>query len=175
MAANESYVKADVKTEAATVASMKPNRLYIPSINVYASVVPESVKGSYLQVPQESWRAGWDSQTADPSASSGNTVIAGHVSFDHVRGVFADLAKIPSGSLIYESDSSGKVHTYRTAAAASVYGKHALPTSVFYPVTNRALTLITCGGSEGRVDGPNGAYYGHLDNVVVQAVPVSAS
>lgn len=172
---NADYTKATPAEQAATLASMKPNRLYIPSINVYASVVPEKVSGKYLEVPQENWRAGWDSQTADPSATSGNTVIAGHVSFDKIPGVFTNLAKIPAGALIYETDSSGKLHAYRTVGAPSLYGKNNLPTSVFYPVTSRALTLITCGGDEGRVVGPNGAYYGHLDNVVVQAVPVTIS
>lgn len=154
------------------VSVLHPNRVLIPSIGVLASVIPEKVTGGYLTIPAQNWRAGWYNQSAPLSASNGNTVIAGHVSLGGTRGVFANLSKVNVGSLIYTSDGSGKTTAWRVASK-NLYGKRALPDSVFYPATTRMLTLITCGGAMGTVPGPAGSYYGHEDNEVVQAVPVA--
>lgn len=155
--------------------TMKPNRISIPSIGLYASVIPEKVdSNNYLTIPQQSWRTAWDATTAPLNATYGNTVIAGHVSLNGVPGVFYTLSKVHTSALIYISDSTGKVHAFRVVTS-NLYGKTALPNSVFYPAVPRALTLITCGGKQGVVNGPQGQEYAHLDNLAVQAVPVAMS
>ena len=156
------------------VTTLHPNRVLIPSIGVLASVIPEKVSAGYLTIPAQSWRAAWYNQSAALNASTGNTVIAGHFSLGGTPGVFANLSKLNVGSLIYTSDGSGKTTAWRVATK-NLYGKRALPDEVFYPATQRMLTLITCGGMMGTVAGPAGSYYGHEDNEVVQAVPVATN
>lgn len=166
---NASYAKASNNAPAPT--SLKANRVYVPSVGINGSVIPEKVTGKFLNVPTKSWRAGWYNESAPLDATSGNTVIAGHVGLSKVPGVFANLGSAKIGSIVYLSDKNAKVHAYRIVSK-NLYNKEKVPDSVFYPLVDRAVTLMTCGGEEGKTAGSDGAYYGHLDNVVVQAVPV---
>ena len=171
MSANTQYVAA---AKAAPVTAIKPNRVLIPSLGILASVIPEKVTNGFLTIPQQNWRAAWYDQSAPLAAASGNTVVAGHVGLGGVRGVFTGLSKLTIGDVIYTSDSTGKVTAWRVSGKHA-YGKHALPDSVFYPAAQRMLTLITCGGAKGTVQGPTGSYYGYQDNEVIQAVPVATT
>lgn len=120
-----------------------------------------------LEVPGDAVTAGWFNLSPTPG-EIGPSVIAGHVDYASVPGVFVRLREMRSGDTItvHRADRSSAVFT---TYQVDRYPKSAFPTEEVYGNTETPeLRLITCGGS---FDDASGEY---LDNVVVSARLTSA-
>lgn len=121
------------------------------------------VKGGVLQIPAAT-RVGRWTGSASYSASKGRVVLAGHIDRPGVTngGAMAGIRNAKAGTVVWVSDSSGKVYRF-VVTANTQYAKTALPSWTFYGGGALQLELITCGGkvmSNGH----------HVNNVVVSAV-----
>lgn len=65
-------------------------------------------EGVAWQVPDQT--AGWHYDTGD--CGRGMTIIAGHVSWQGRRGVFADLPSVSAGDIVTCVDAEGQIHQY---------------------------------------------------------------
>jgi sortase (surface protein transpeptidase) len=123
-----------------------PAAIDIPSIGVRSDVVPlgRNPDGT-LQVPDSFTVAGWYAGGPRPG-DPGPALIVGHV--DSYRGpaVFFRLKDLVPGDLIRVSAAGGS-EQFRVDSLAT-FSKDQFPTALVYgPVPDRALRLVTCGGS----------------------------
>jgi hypothetical protein len=143
-----------------------PTRVDIASIGVHASIVPLGLGPTgVIQVPDNFVQAGWYSGGPRPG-DSGPAVLLGHV--DSFRGpaVFFELKDLLPGATITVTSSTGTEAF--TVDSVEKYPKTEFPTQQVYgPVTDRALRLVTCGGTFDE------AHHSYLSNVIVFATAVS--
>lgn len=165
-AAQQAYAnqKPDVKPS-----SLPANRVYIPSVGIYSSIIPEKTTAKGLNIPSQLNRVAWATSTPSIAATSGTTVLAGHVSFgiSHdtpVPAAFANLYRAKAGAVIYTTDTHGGVHAWRVSAKRT---QHKNTTWYWHTTGARHLILITCTGP--WVGGS------HRDNLIVTATPVPVS
>jgi Sortase domain len=115
-----------------------------------------------MQVPDDPAEAGWYRLGPTPGAL-GPAVIAGHVTWNEVPGVFFRLAAMRSGDLVEVARDDGLVAVFEVTRVR-LYDKTEFPTgAVFGPVDHAALRLITCGGEY------QSSAHRYLGNVVVFA------
>ncbi|ALV47929.1 hypothetical protein MB46_19895 (plasmid) [Arthrobacter alpinus] len=147
--------------------AMGPMELSVPSVGLRISIVDGGLDAQgrmILPVPDQS---AFYTGAAPIGSSTGSTVVAGHVNHEDASPApMGLLTKIEKGAPIFITDSSGKVHRYK-AVEATLYGKHALPSSFFRTEGDPQLVLLTCGGAIGPLDG----VVNFLDNAAVVAVP----
>lgn len=147
-----------------TLARSKPATLEIPAIGVRTGSIIElglQPDGS-LEVPDDAVTAGWFDQSPTPG-ELGPSIIAGHVDYDHVPGVFHRLHELPEGAkvVVHRADATSAVFTVYKIER---YPKSRFPTAEVYGNTDTPeLRLITCGGA---FDSSSGNY---VDNVVAYA------
>ncbi|MGW4828157.1 class F sortase [Amycolatopsis japonica] len=150
--------------EAPPLAPAKPVRLEIPAIGVRTGeIVDLGLAGDgTLQVPHDAITTGWF--TGGPAPGEiGPAVLAGHVDYKKVPGVFVRLKELKAGdeALVHREDGSTAVFT---VYAVERHPKASFPTEKVYGDTiGPELRLITCGGD---FDSSTGNY---LDNVVAFA------
>jgi len=150
--------------EAPPPAPAKPARLEIPAIGVRTGeIVDLGLAGDgTLQVPRDAITTGWF--TGGPAPGEiGPAVLAGHVDYKKVPGVFVRLKDLKPGdeALVHREDGSTAVFT---VYAVERHPKASFPTEKVYGDTSGPeLRLITCGGD---FDSSTGNY---LDNVVAFA------
>ncbi|RSN49289.1 class F sortase [Amycolatopsis sp. WAC 04197] len=150
--------------EAHPLAPAKPARLEIPAIGVRTGeIVDLGLAGDgTLQVPHDAITTGWF--TGGPAPGEiGPAVLAGHVDYKKVPGVFVRLKELKAGdeALVHREDGSTAVFT---VYAVERHPKASFPTEKVYgDTTGPELRLITCGGD---FDSSTGNY---LDNVVAFA------
>ncbi|MGW5699572.1 class F sortase [Amycolatopsis japonica] len=150
--------------EAPPLAPAKPVRLEIPAIGVRTGeIVDLGLAGDgTLQVPHDAITTGWF--TGGPAPGEiGPAVLAGHVDYKKVPGVFVRLKELKAGdeALVHREDGSTAVFT---VYAVERHPKASFPTEKVYgDTTGPELRLITCGGD---FDSSTGNY---LDNVVAFA------
>ncbi|OLZ59743.1 class F sortase [Amycolatopsis keratiniphila] len=150
--------------EAPPLAPAKPARLEIPAIGVRAgAIVDLGLAGDgTLEVPNDAVTAGWF--TGGPAPGEvGPAVLAGHVDYKKVPGVFVRLKELKAGdeALVHREDGITAVFT---VYAVERHPKASFPTEKVYgDTTGPELRLITCGGD---FDSSTGNY---LDNVVAFA------
>lgn len=138
------------------------NRLYVPKLGINTSIVAAPVKAGALVVPGATKVGRWTGSVGY-GAKTGRAVIAGHtLSYGRYKGALAPIARATKGTVIYVSDSAGRVYRFRVTVRAEMT-KSALPADVFYGRDSMKLELVTCGGVILR-----GGH--HKDNVVVTAV-----
>ena len=140
-----------------------PVLLTIPAIGVKTKLVDLGLNANgTLQVPASTAVAGWYGGSPTPGAV-GAAVIAGHVDSRAGLGVFFWLRSLRPGDRIYISRSDGTMVVF-TVTNVEMYAKDQFPTaSVYGPVPDAELRLITCGGTFDRSLGS------YLSNVVVFA------
>ena len=115
-----------------------------------------------MEVPDDPARAGWYSRGAAPGAL-GPAVIAGHVRWKGVPGVFHRLAAVRRGDQVIVTRKDGRVAVFSVTRVAR-FSKSEFPSRAVYGAIDHAgLRLITCGGT---YDAASNKY---LDNVVVFA------
>lgn len=159
---NQSPVAAPTDRTADGVA---PTGVRIPAIGVDAtSLVPLAImKTGELEAPEEFDRTGWYANGPVPG-EPGPAVIAAHVDSRAGPAVFFRLKELKPGDKVYVPRSDGVTVTF-TVTGVERYPKNAFPTQkVHGPTPDRALRLITCGGSFDY------AKRSYRDNIVVYAV-----
>ncbi len=141
-----------------------PATLEIPAIGVRTGRITElglAGDGS-LQVPHDAITTGWF--TGGPAPGEvGPAVLAAHVDYKKVPGVFVRLKELKSGdeAIVHREDGVTAVFT---VYAVERHPKASFPTEKVYGDTAAPeLRLITCGGD---FDSSTGNY---LDNVVAYA------
>jgi sortase (surface protein transpeptidase) len=151
-------------SERAPAAHVRPLSVTIPAIGVTSSLVPLALRPTgELAAPADFGRAGWYAEGPTPG-DPGPAVIAGHVDSRAGPAVFFRLRELQVGDVVEVRRSDG------TAARFSVTGMERYPKAHFPtqrvhgPTPDRALRLITCGGSFDY------AMRSYRDNVVVYAV-----
>jgi LPXTG-site transpeptidase (sortase) family protein len=148
-------------------AGLRPLGVRIPAIGVDAtSLVPlKTIPATgELEAPKEFTQTGWYAAGPVPG-EPGPAVIAAHVdSAKDGPAVFFRLKELKAGDKVFVPRSDGGTVTF-TVTGVERYAKNAFPTQkVHGPTPDRALRLITCGGS---FDHTKGSY---RDNIVVYAV-----
>ncbi|MGV8848002.1 MAG: class F sortase [Propionibacteriaceae bacterium] len=123
-----------------------PTLISIPAIAVDSTLVGLGLeKDGSLEVPTEAMTAGWYTGSPIPGLF-GPSVIAGHVHWNGVAGVFAHLADLRPGDRVIVTLSDGSTVTFAVDRVAT-YAKTKFPTELVYGnIEYPGLRLITCGG-----------------------------
>jgi sortase (surface protein transpeptidase) len=160
---NQSPVAAPTDRAAAGV---RPTGLRIPAIGVDAtSLVPLKILPATgeLEAPAEFGDTGWYAAGPVPG-EPGPAVIAAHVDSRAGPAVFFRLKELRPGDAVLVPRTDGTTVRF-TVTGVERYPKNAFPTQkVHGPTPDRALRLITCGGSFDY------AKRSYRDNVVVYAI-----
>ena len=146
-------------------AGVVPTGVRIPSIGVDATgLIPLALMANgELEAPKDFDRTGWYAAGTVPG-EPGPAVIAAHVDSRDGPAVFFRLRELTPGDAVLVPRSDGSTVTFRVTGVER-YPKNAFPTQkVHGPTPDRALRLITCGGSF------DAAKRSYRDNVVVYAV-----
>lgn len=145
-------------------ADATPKTLEVPSIGVRATglvdlgLTPEGK----MEVPADAVTAGWYGLGPVPG-EPGPAVIAAHVNYKKVNGLFARLHETAVGDAITVTRADGGVVAF-TAYRVQRYSKVAFPTQDVYGNTaGPELRLVTCGGDFDQASGH------YRDNIVVFA------
>jgi sortase (surface protein transpeptidase) len=143
-----------------------PVSLTIPLIGVDTKLTTLGLaKGGAIQVPGSTAIAGWYTGSPRPGAI-GSAIIIGHIDSVSGPGVFYRLSQLRRGEDVYVKRSDGTTAEFRVTGTQE-YLKDQFPTQTVYgPVPDAELRLITCGGA---FDPSTGHY---LSNIVVYATEV---
>ena len=157
----------DPGPEPAGLAPPRP-RLEIPSIDVAAHAVDLGLnRDGSLEVPKDYDEVGVWKRGPDPG-ERGPAVIAGHVDYAGMPGVFGRLPEVQPGDEISVARVDGTTAVF-TVYEVQRYPKSEFPTQRVYGNTETPeLRLITCGGVFDEASG------NYLDNVVVYGRMTSA-
>jgi LPXTG-site transpeptidase (sortase) family protein len=133
---------------------------------VSGPVIPTGVNASTgeLDLPTEAKVVAWYQYGPTPGAP-GSAVLAGHVDWHGVPGIFFRLRELQAGDAVSVTMSDGSVQSW-TVTDVRLVAKPELPVSdVFSRAGPPTLTLVTCGGSfDSRT-------HHYRSNVVVTAAP----
>jgi sortase family protein len=140
-----------------------PVRLRIPALHIDSTVERLGLQpDGTIAVPERTDIAGWYERGPRPG-QPGPAVILGHVDSHTGPGIFIDLSKVRSGTVIRVDRADGTAATFRVTRVARV-PKVQFPTDLVYaPTLDPTLRLVTCGGS---FDHTRGSY---RDNVIAFA------
>lgn len=146
-------------------AGLIPTRVRIPTLDVAATVVRETVSpAGVLGVPDDARTLGWWSGGARPGATRGTAVIDGHINWSGVDGALAHVTALRPGDPIIIQGVHDRAHF--TVTGVRTYEKFELPwRRIFSQHAAGRIAFITCGGA---YDAASGHYQ---DNIVVYAVP----
>ncbi|MFL6126597.1 class F sortase [Actinophytocola sp.] len=131
-----------------------------------ATLVPMEVVNGVLPVPEGVRQAAWWGAALD--ASTGATVLAGHVNWHGATGPFAELWQAAVGDTVTVVDKDGRVYRFQVRQLVTVH-KDQLPgraQELFGQDGGHRLALVTCGGRW------VGGHDGYEENRVVIAEPV---
>ncbi len=129
-------------------------------------VVPAGVDAATgeLALPAEAKVVAWYQYGPAPGAN-GSAVLAGHVDWHGVPGIFFKLRDLNAGDTVAVTMSDGSTQSW-TVVDVRLVAKPELPVAdVFARTGPPTLTLITCGG------GFDYSTHHYLSNVVATAVP----
>jgi sortase (surface protein transpeptidase) len=146
-----------------------PTAMSIPSLGVRnAPVIGVSVNDvGELDVPDPTV-VGWYKHSPTPGGA-GASVLASHVDFNGVPGVFFYLSKLKLGATVTVSMSDATEQTYVVREVA-LFDKDELPTDRVWTKDGApSLVLFTCGGRF------NSSRRSFEDNIVAFADPVNAA
>ena len=123
-----------------------------------------ALENGEMEVPGPG-EVGWYKHGPGPG-EQGSAVLAAHIAFDGVDGVFRNLADIEAGAKVFVHYSDGSIQEFEIITLRQ-FAKTELPTNLLFSKTgDPILTLITCGGDF------NSSLSSYDDNVVALAVPV---
>ena len=145
-------------------ARVTPTSLEIPAIGVNTGELDDLglTPSGAMDVPEGASTAGWFALSPVPG-EVGPSVLAAHVNYDGVPGVFARLHEMKVGDTAVVRRSDGTPVRF-TAYRVERFSKSAFPTADVYGNTaGPELRLITCGGDFDR------AAHSYRGNVVVFA------
>ena len=110
---------------------------------------------------------GWYRFNAKPG-QEGSSVLAAHINYNGVNGVFRHLTKVKIGDRVVVGFEDGSRSEFEIVEVAQ-YDKQQLPIErIFAKTGGPVLTLITCGGDFNR------SVRSYDDNFVAYAVPIDA-
>lgn len=143
----------------------RPTRVRIPALGVDARIASLGVAATgEMDVPNEAGTVAWYEYGPSPG-QDGSAVLAAHVDYNGVRGIFFDLAQLDAGDRITVDLAGVGSRSFTVQQRASV-AKEVLPIDeLFRRDGEPVLTLITCGGEF------DAAARSYRSNVVVRAVP----
>lgn len=143
----------------------RPTSLAILDIGVTdARVIPVGVNADQsFEVPPAD-QVGWYRFGPTPGAD-GSAVLAAHIAFDGVDGVFRHLADTEVGAIVEVGFADGTSQRYRVQEVTE-YDKQQLPQSLWARSGSSQLALITCGGTF------NPELRAYESNTVAIAVPL---
>lgn len=140
-----------------------PTGLTIEDLGVGARVVPVGVEpNGEMEVPGAD-EVGWYRYGPRPG-DDGSAVLAAHIAYDGVDGVFRHLDDLRVGAAVTVDLADGESRTF-VVTGVEQYPKEALPDEVWARSGEAGLVLITCGG---RFDSDAESYE---DNIVAYASP----
>jgi sortase (surface protein transpeptidase) len=141
----------------------EPVSVSIPKIGVRSRLVDLGLDDNgVMEVPKDAADAGWFSRGAAPGAL-GPAVIAGHVRWHGVPGVFHRLGAMRRGDEVRVTREDGKTAVF-TVTRVDQFSKSRFPSGAVYGrIDHAGLRLITCGGTY------DAARRKYLDNVIVFA------
>jgi sortase (surface protein transpeptidase) len=142
-----------------------PVQLSIPALGVDGPVLPAGVNAEYeLDIPPDAGTLVWYRHGPSPG-EPGSAVIAGHLNWQGVTGLFADLASTPVGATVTVTYDDGSQRAFTVTTVELVPKPEVSVNGVFARDGERVLRLVTCGG---EFDDSVNSY---RSNVVVTAVP----
>lgn len=117
----------------------------LPAVGVDgAPVRPVGVEpNGEMEIPPAD-EVGWYRFGAAPG-DPGSAVLAAHIAYDGVDGVFRRLDRLGTGDEVVVSFDDGSDERYVVTGTAT-YDKDALPDDLFSRAVPERLVLITCGG-----------------------------
>ena len=128
------------------VGGPEPTALTIDALGVSGAPVRPvglDADGGAMEIPPVD-EVGWYRFGARPG-DPGSTVLAAHVAYDGVDGVFRHLDDLGAGDEIDVALSDGSMHTFVVTEVAQ-YPKSELPAAVWAREGDPQLVLVTCGG-----------------------------
>lgn len=142
----------------------RPVTIIIDELDIVeAPVVPVGVNpDETLEVPGAQ-EVGWYRFGPSPGAE-GSSVLAAHIAYDGIDGVFRSLADADPGDEVVVGFDNGSTERFRIVSVTD-YLKEDLPDSLFSREGDPQLVLITCGG------GFNPDLREYNSNTVVVAIP----
>ena len=157
---------ATYEPEAHAAASSPPVRLTIDDIGVDEAPVAGVgvLPDGRFEVP-DARVVGWYRFGPGP-LDAGTSVLAAHLNYDGVNGVFRRLADVDVGAEVVVALADGDAARYRVTEVRLIDKNLLPPDEIWKRQGPRRLVLITCGG---RYDASRRSYD---DNVVVFADPV---
>jgi len=145
---------------------VEPVGIRINDIGVDGDVVPVGVESDGAFEVPSARQVGWY-RFGSSAGEPGSTVLAAHIAYEGVDGVFRGLASISPGADVEVVMDDGTVVNYRVVEIAE-YDKEELPVEeLFSESGNDRLALITCGGTF------NPGVRSYDSNVVAYAEPVT--
>ena len=149
----------------APVAVSAPVSVDIPVLETSGPVIPAGVNDAdELDIPPDARTLVWYRHGPTPGAA-GSAVIAGHLNWKGVEGVFSDLASTPVGEQVWVTYDDGSTRSF-TVTDVELVEKPAIGVhGVFERGGDSVLRLVTCGG---EFDAGRRSY---KSNVIVTAVP----
>ena len=157
----------DAVASGPAVAGTVPVAVALPDRHVSAPVVPTATgPDGALAVPDPPSTVGWWSPGALAGATSGTTVLVGHVdSAAAGLGVFAVLRDVAVGERVLLRGADGRTARLPGDRPPAGSARPRCPPTCSPPAARPRLALVTCGGRFDR------ATRHYTDNVVVYAVP----
>ena len=146
----------------ARIARSTPVGLDVPSIGVHTTglVGLGLTRAGTMEVPKDAVTAGWFALSLIPG-DPGPAVIAAHINYAKVAGVFSRLHETAVGDTATVTRSDGSTVRF-TVYRVAHFPKNAFPTKDVYGNTDGPeLRLVTCGGDFDR------AAHSYRDNIVV--------
>jgi LPXTG-site transpeptidase (sortase) family protein len=124
----------------------QPVSMVIEDIDVVdATIIPVGVNPDQtFEVPPAD-QVGWYRFGPTPG-EEGSAVLAAHIAFDGVDGVFRHLADVEVGAVVVVGYDDGTSQRYRIDSVTD-YFKEELPPELFARDGDSQLALITCGGT----------------------------
>lgn len=148
--------------------------LAVPAHDIAGPVTSQGIRttsqGDVMVIPHDLSVAGWLSTTAPLDSDEGTTLMAAHVSYNGVDGLFHNLPQVLPGDAVVTFDERGE-RTDWVVTGITPYPKTSLPADIYSNEGERRLVLATCTGR--LVQSPTGTWH-HEDNAIVTAVPVAA-
>jgi sortase (surface protein transpeptidase) len=142
-----------------------PMQLSIPALEVDGPVLPAGVNSeNELDVPPDARTLVWYRHGPSPG-EPGSAVIAGHLNWEGMTGLFANLAGTPVGATVTVTYDDGSQRAFTVTSVELVPKPEVSVKGVFARDGDRVLRLVTCGG---EFDDSVNSY---RSNVVVTAVP----
>ncbi len=160
-----------VGTKALTPMQLGKNEISLPTLHVAGKYATTTVSGNKkvgsLVIPQSARSlVAWYSDGVSHSLA-GTTLIAGHINYNGVAGVFANLTSLKVGDVVYTRGDGNVVTTWRVTAK-TMEKKSNLNQAIFKRSLNRQLVLVSCAGPY------DASTHNYLDNVVITAEPIMA-